>query len=237
MSFFGGDPGVVGRTIRLADGPGSLVVGIAPETFAIPSDADLYVAMAVDNSIGHMYDAYVRLAPGVTPEIVQPRLTGMWNELARQYPDQAKNRVFVLRPLLDAIVGDVGPVVLMAFTATGLLLLLAMVNVANLLLARAPASARDGGACRPRRDTPRPVRASGVGVTAHCRHFDGDRHTARLWDSPRDCRHRRLSRTPRADGMRLDVPVFLFAAAVMMLAGLVVGLARSSRQGQDELWR
>ena len=142
MSFFGGDPGVVGRTIRLADGPGSLVVGIAPETFAIPSDADLYVAMAVD-PIGHMSSAYVRLAPGVTPEIVQPRLTGMWNELARQYPDQAKNRVFVLRPLLDAIVGDVGPVVLMAFTATGLLLLLAMVNVANLLLARGTVRARE----------------------------------------------------------------------------------------------
>ena len=41
LSFFGGDPGVVGRTIRLAEGPGSLVVGIAPETFAIPPDADL----------------------------------------------------------------------------------------------------------------------------------------------------------------------------------------------------
>ena len=37
-----------------------------------------------------MYDAYVRLTRGVTPEILQPRLTGMWNDLARQFPTRPR---------------------------------------------------------------------------------------------------------------------------------------------------
>ena len=67
----------------------------------------------------------------------------MWDELARKHPDQAKNRIFVMRPLLDTIVADLGPIVLIAFAATGLLLVLAIVNVANLLLARGTARARE----------------------------------------------------------------------------------------------
>ena len=225
VSFFGGDPGVVGRTIRLADGPGSLVVGIAPETFAIPRDADVYIAMEVDDSVGHIYDAFVRLAPGVTPEIVQPRLAGMWNDLARQYPDQEKNRVFVMRPLLDAIVGDLRPVVIMAFAATGLLLLLAMVNVANLLLARGTARAREMavrvalGATR--RDlfvqtvSESLLIAGASTLIAIPLAYAGIRAIVAIGGSA----------LPRADGMRLDIPVFLFAASVMVAAAIVVGLA------------
>ena len=67
----------------------------------------------------------------------------MWADLAKKYPDQAKHRVFVMRPLLESMVGSLGPILLIAFAATGLLLLLAMVNVANLLLARGTARARE----------------------------------------------------------------------------------------------
>jgi predicted permease len=224
-SFFGGDPGVVGRTIRLAEGPGSLVVGIAPETFAIPRDADLYIAMPIDDSIGHMYDAFVRLAPGVTPEIVQPRLTGMWNDLARQYPDQAKNRIFVMRPLLDAIVGDVGPVVVMAFTATGLLLLLAIVNVANLLLARGTARAREMAVRAALGATRRDLVVQTVSESLVMAGAATALAIPLAYGTLRMLVAVGGSALPRVDGMRLDVPVLLFAAALMIIAGVVVGLA------------
>jgi putative ABC transport system permease protein len=225
MSFFGGDPAVVGRTIRLADGPGSLVVGIAPETFAIPRDADLYVAMDVDDSIGHLYDAYIRLAPGVTPEIVQPRLTGMWNDLARQYPDQAKNRVFVMRPLLETIVGDVGPIVVMAFAATGLLLLLAMVNVANLLVARGTARAREMAVRAALGATRRDLFVQTISESLLIAGASTAMAIPLAYGAVRAIVGIGGSTLPRADGLRLDVSVFLFAASMMVAAAIVVGLA------------
>ena len=235
VSFFGGDADIVGRTIRLLDGPGSLVVGIAPERFALPRDADLWVAMPIDDTIGHMYDAYVRLAPDVTPEMLQPRLDGMWDDLAQRYPDFAKNRVFVMRPLLEAIVGDVGPIVVMAFAATGLLLLLAIVNVSNLLLARGTARVRE--------------MAVRIALGASRRHIFGQLAAESLVLAGAatavalPLAHMAVralvaiggEALPRADDMRLGAPVFLFAAGLMIAAGLVVGLAPLLATGTRQL--
>ena len=54
-----------------------------------------------------------------------------------------ENRIFVFRPLLSSIVGNVGPIALIAFAASALLPVLAIANVANLLLARGASQARD----------------------------------------------------------------------------------------------
>jgi predicted permease len=225
LSWFGGDPAVIGQTIRLADGPGSLVVGIAPPTLAIARDADLYVAMTPDPGIGHYYEAYVRLKPGITPEILQPRLSGMWAELARQYPDQSKNCVFVMRPLFEAIVGDVRPVVVMAFSATGLLLLLAMVNVANLLLARGTARAREMAVRAALGATRRDLFVHAVSESL----LIAGAATAVALPLASAAVRAILAiggaALPRADDIRVDGPVFLFAAAAMIIAGLGVGLA------------
>jgi putative ABC transport system permease protein len=143
VTTFGRDSGIVGRTIQLASRP-ALVVGVAPDAFDIPHDADLWWALETPpETIGHGYDAYIRLRAGATPEAVQAQLGPMWRHLADKYPDFETNRIFVMRSLLDSIVGDLGPTALIAFAATGLLLVLAIVNVGNLLLARSAGRARD----------------------------------------------------------------------------------------------
>jgi predicted permease len=141
-SAYGADPKIINSTIRI--GPASaLVVGIASPDFAMPRDADLWFAFHSALSIGHTFDAYLRLPPGMGPDDVQPRLGPMWAALAQKYPDFERNRAFVFEPLLNAIVGDLRPVVLMAFAATSVLFLLAVVNVINLYLARAASRGRE----------------------------------------------------------------------------------------------
>jgi hypothetical protein len=155
-------------------------------------------------------------------------LPPMWDALAKKYPDQAKNRIFVMRPLLDSMVGDLGPIVLIAFAAGGLLLLLAVVNVSNLLLARGTACARETavrsalGASR--WDLLRPllaesllmaIAAAAVGLllaSAAIRAIILIGGTA----------------LPRVEGMQLDPRVFGFSAIVMLAAGVLVALVPSA---------
>ena len=208
---FGGDPRIVGRTIRSRAGARSSSAS-RPTAFAMPREADLWFAQHNSDSIGHVFDAFVRFRPGLTPAAIQGQLPPMWDELAKKYPDQAKNRVFVMRPLLDAMVGDLGPIVLIAFAATGLLLLLAMVNVANLMLARGThARAGDRGSNCARRDAMGPPAAAPDRVAADCRRGDGPGLAAGFaWRSSDRPDGRRRSSAGR--GYALDPRVFLFSA-------------------------
>jgi putative ABC transport system permease protein len=230
-SIFGANSSVVGSTIRFANS-NALVVGVAPEAFAIPRDADLWFAEHVRESIGHMFDAFVRFRPGATPATIAAQLPPMWDELAKKYPDQAKNRIFVMRPLLDTILGDVKAIMLIAFGATGLLLLLAIVNVANLLLARGTTRARETavrtalGAAR--WDTVRPLITESILLAAIATALALPiaalaLRTIVLMGGPA---------LPRVDGLRLDPFVFGFVAVVMIVAATVIGLVPAFSSGR-----
>lgn len=223
-TLFSGDAAILGKTVRLATGGPVVVVGVAPEAFDAPHDTDLWVAAEFPVNIGHAYDAYVRLKPGTRPEAVQSALGPMWESLAQKYPDSAKNRIFVFRPLLATIVGNVGPIALIAFAATALLLVLAIANVASLLLARGASQARDLavrvaiGATRWHlirqllaESMVIAVSAAAIGIPLA---YGAIRAIAVIGGAA----------FPRTDGLRFDPIVALFATGVMMLAGIAVGL-------------
>jgi putative ABC transport system permease protein len=223
-TLFSSDPSIVGKTFRLGSGTTAAVIGVAPPAFDAPHDTDMWFALGWTENIGHAYDGYIRLRPGVKAETVQAALGPMWDALGRKYPDQAKDRIFVFRPLLTAIVGDLGPTVMIAFGATGLLLLLAIANVANLLLARGASRARDLA-----------VRlALGAGRWHLIRQLLAESMviavTAAAIGIPLAYAAVKTivviggNALPRADGLRFDPWVALFAAAIMTLAGVAVGL-------------
>ena len=224
QTLFGADPHILNTSIRFGSSS-ALVVGVAPDAFAIPAEADLWIAQHNVDSIGHGFDAYVRLAPGITPDVLEARLAPMWQALAVKYPDMEKNRAFVMRPLLDSIVGDLGPIVLIAFAATGVLLVLAIVNVVNLWLARAASRAREVA-----------VRTALGATTARLvRQLIGESlviaFTATIVGVPLAYAAVRTivliggRSLPRVDGMSVDPRVCAFAVAVMLVAGVVIGLA------------
>lgn len=143
---WGGDPGVLGRTIRLNDAPFT-VVGIMPRDFVPPealyqAGTDLWVPLAfVDPAErADRRNAFLqlvgRLRPDVSLETANQELRVVSAALSRDHPEPG-DRLFGVAPLREGTVGDAGRSMLPVLGAALLLLTLACVNVANLLLVRA----------------------------------------------------------------------------------------------------
>jgi len=142
-NFFKGDPAIVGKPIHFAEA-NATIAGVAPRDFDVPHAADIWVAQRVPSTdVNHGQEAFLRLRPGRTIERAKGEMATVMNGLATDFPNSDRNRVYVTRPMVDSIVGDLGPILIIVMSATGLLLLLACVNVANLLLARGAARARE----------------------------------------------------------------------------------------------
>jgi putative ABC transport system permease protein len=145
---FGGDPIVVGKTIMLS-GNTYTVVGVMPPDFKSPRGetevwAPVHVVSAGAAYRGvHFLRTYARLKPSVTMAQAQSEMIAIDKRLAEAFPAENKRRQTVLFSLHDRVVGQVKPALLILFGAVGLVLLIACVNFANLLLARAAARGQE----------------------------------------------------------------------------------------------
>lgn len=138
---FGGDPDVVGREVEL-DREARTVVGVAPAGFGFPEGAELWLPLLHDDqfltkSRGAWYlTVLARLAPGVSIESARQEVATIAARLARQYPDDNEGVGGTVISLHEATVGDTRLSLVVLLGAVGLVLVVACVNVANLLLAR-----------------------------------------------------------------------------------------------------
>ena len=227
--FFKGDPAVVGKPIHFAEF-NSIVSGVAPRDFDMPHGADIWVADQTPSmDIGHGEEGFMRLRHGTTIEQAKGEMATVMSGLAKDFPASDRNRVYVSRPLVDSIVGDLGPILIIVMSATGLLLLLACVNVADLLLARGAARAREMA-----------VRAAlGAGWGRLVRQLLTESMVLAIAGTIAGVAigtlglHALLasgaSKLPRLDAVSFDARVLLFSLAVLVLTGAVVGLAPAIR--------
>ena len=137
----GADPNLSDKRLTLGDMSFN-VIGVMPQGFAFPSETDLWLAkeqLGPDQSArnSHNYVGLARLKPGVTREQAQVEMNAIAQRLAEQYPTENSGMGVSVASLEDNLVGAVRPALLVLLAAVGFVLLIACVNVSNLLLARA----------------------------------------------------------------------------------------------------
>ena len=153
QSWFGGDPGVVGRAYDI-NGERRTVVGVMPREFEFPNDGTLLWISSDVRAEGIRPGRFqsplvARAKPGVTPEQLAAELTLLARGLPERFggsPDYARlmeQHRAVVRPLEDELLGAVAGPLWILLAAGGVVLLVACANVANLFLVRAEARQRD----------------------------------------------------------------------------------------------
>jgi len=231
---FAGREDAVGSSVVL-DGKRFTIVGIAPAGLKLFGDeADIYTPVGQDtarylrNRAAHPMHVVGRLQPGRTLSQAQSELAVLGHHLAEQFPDTNAGRTFQVRSLRPNV-GNVGSKLWLLLGAVSLVLLVACVNVASLLLARAVSRERELamraalGASRGRLVrqclTESVMLGLAGGLFGVFFAADGIRPFVRMWPGA----------LPRAEEVRLDWHVLLFAFGVSMLSGLLFGLAPALR--------
>jgi putative ABC transport system permease protein len=147
--LYGARPDAVGSTIRM-DGKLFTIVGVAPADLRMPGGAEYWRPLMLsardlsDQARGAQYVGVVaRLKPGIDLEQAKSAMAVVAERLSRDYPRTNKDRVMTAMPLHERIVRGVRPALLILLGSVSLVLLVACVNVANLLLARANGRTRE----------------------------------------------------------------------------------------------
>jgi putative ABC transport system permease protein len=144
MRLFSGDPGIIGRTIRI-NGIARTIVGVLPRSFVPPSDeADFYFPLGIPPFMrdpisvrgSHSFGFVGRRKPSVTPEMANRELVGIGAELERLYAKDNLGIGLSGMPLRDAMVGDTRTPLLVLLASAALVLLITCANLAGALLSR-----------------------------------------------------------------------------------------------------
>jgi len=248
---YGADPNILGRTLRL-DNDVYTIVGVLPSSFRHPGKtvakdvevwgtagfgADPFPAPARDRRF--LPRAIARLRPGISLRQAQARLDIMAGELRGEfpanYPPLAKWSIS-MEPLQQSLVGDVRPMMLVLMGTVILIILIASVNIANLLLARASGRQQEIalrltlGAGRFR--MVRQLLTESLMLSL----FGGFAGVATAAVALGSILRFLPSGIPRLSEVRVDWKVLLFALSISILTGLFFGLAPALQSTRPDVF-
>ena len=238
---WGGDPSVLGRDVMVGGAPVT-VVGVLPPGLELPAKKiDVWMPVSpVEVPYGrlareeHDVWALARLAPGATMSSADQELDALAAQLAGSCPETNEGWTVEVRPLRDAVVSRAKGPILIAFAAGALVLLVACVNVANLILARSLSREREMavrralGAGAARLFQQRIVENLALALLG-----GGLGALLAIW------LHEGIVALdpgvlPRAEQIELAWPVFAFALGIAFLTGVVFSLAPALRHGNPK---
>jgi predicted permease len=248
---FGGNPNIVGQSINIDSQP-TTIVGIMPADFDFPDPAEranssghmqLWVPKGLDPQDASSYNllAVGRLQPAATSEQAEKEMNALYeafnSERGRDLGAGAPGSVVttVMLPLQRHIVGEVRRPLLVLLGAIALVLLIACANLTNLLLARASARTREiavrqclgASATRIARQT-----LTESLLLSLCGSVVGVLLAVWIVTALKTFVS---SQIPHLETARIDAPVLLFTVAIMLLTGVLCGLAPAWRAARINL--
>jgi predicted permease len=242
---FGADPQLLGRRIRLEgyDKENRQVIGIAPPGFQPPDRrVDVWIPLhlrpghtVATDSTWYVNHVVGRLAQGATVERAGADVARVAHTLQEEFPERLDEdlvRMATVTPLMDELLGDAGGLLWLLLGAVGLVLVIACANLANLLLARGSAQARDAAVrtalgATPARLIRQHLTASAVLALLGAAVGLGLAQLALAFLLP----GLSPSQLPRAHQVGLSPGVLAFTAGLAMVSALAFGLVPALRIG------
>jgi putative ABC transport system permease protein len=236
---FAGSPSALGQTLKLNEEIYT-VVGVMPADFQVPARIDIWTPLAMNQQNweqrgGHYLGGIGRLKGGVSAASAQADLNQIAAIAEQQFPRSNSGWDATLVSLQEATVGRIRPAILTLTAAVGFVLLIACVNLANLLLSRSAARRREIG-----------IRNSlGAGRGRLVRQFLTESVLLSLigavvgialaWAGTRVLVNLSPTILPRAKEIALNGQVLGFTAAIAIFTGILFGLAPAIHMVRTDL--
>ncbi len=243
---FGGNPAIIGKSVQLGTRAYTVVGVLSAEfpsvlSFDPRKPADIYTPLAYDATLPYAcrdcrhLRAFARLRDGVSMTQAEAEMNQISENLFREYPTEYSASGVTLTPLKDYLVGDVKTALWVLLASVGFVLLIACVNVANLLLAWAARRQREV-ALRT---------ALGARRIRMIRQFlteslllsliGGGMGLFLAWGGVAYLQQLRIGNLPRIQDVHIDAWTLAFTSGISLLTGLAFGLLPAFRASKLDL--